>query len=185
MASAVEISRVLHMTAANARHHFSVLEKQGLIEEIGSRPSKGRGRPTKLYGLPPDILDNNIHALAAALLTAFFASDTIDAQFSALIKNLFEEQPAEPIKTTSLQRLNQTVQQLNRANYQARWEASPIGPRVILGHCPYAAILPEHPELCQMDRIFLSQQLERSVEQTAKLARDPQGAPTCIFSVQQ
>jgi len=185
MASAIEISRALHMTAANVRHHFSVLEIQGLIEEIGSRPSKNRGRPTKLFRLPRDVLDNNIHALTSALLKSFLTDGNLDAQFTTLINHLFGEQPADALKTTALQRFNRTIQHLNRSNYQARWEASPLGPRLILGHCPYAAILPNHPELCQMDRIFLSQQIGQSVEQIAKLERDPQGAPSCIFLVQK
>jgi len=185
MASAVEISRALHMTAANARHHFSVLENQGLIEEIGSRPSKSRGRPSKLFGLSADVLDNNIHALATALLKSFLPAGNLDTQLTTLTNHLFANLSVDVVKTSSLQRLNQTVQRLNHAGYQARWEATPIGPRILLGHCPYAAILPEHPELCQMDRIFLSQQLRQSVKQIAKLERNPQGSPYCIFSIHE
>ncbi|MEN8171654.1 MAG: helix-turn-helix domain-containing protein [Chloroflexota bacterium] len=185
MASAGEISRDLHMTAANARHHFSVLASQGLIEEIGLRPSKSRGRPTKLFRLPPEVLDNNINQLASALLKSFLGDGDLDTKFTDIITCLFGEPPPDALKTTMLQRLNQTIQELNHANYQARWEASPEGPRLILGHCPYAAILSDHPELCLMDRIFLSRQLEQSVEQIAKLERDPKGAPSCIFLAQQ
>ncbi|MBE9524878.1 MAG: ArsR family transcriptional regulator [Chloroflexi bacterium] len=185
MGSALEISRALHMTTANVRHHFAVLKNQGLIEEIGSRPSKNRGRPAKLFGLPADVLDNNINALATALLKSFLAGGNLESQFTILINNLFPDPPTDGGKNASLQQLNQIVQRLNHANYQARWEASPTGPRFILGHCPYAAILPNHPELCQMDRIFLSQQLNSSVKQIAKLERNPQGTSYCVFSIQQ
>jgi len=80
-------------------------------------------------------------------------------------------------------RLNQTIRRLDEMNYQARWEASSQGPRVILGHCPYAAILAENPELCQMDAVFLSSQLGQAVDQVAKLERGPQGIPHCIFAL--
>jgi len=79
--------------------------------------------------------------------------------------------------------LNHIIQNLNEMNYQSRWEASPDGPRVILSHCPYASVLAENPELCQMDAVFLSSQLGHSVEQIAKLERGPQGIPNCIFAV--
>ena len=185
MGSALDVSRALHMTTANVRHHFSILKNQGLIEEIGSRRSKNPGRPTKLFGLPADVLDNNINALATALLKSFLAGRNLDSKFTILINHLFPDQYTDGGKNSSLQQLNQLIQRLNHANYQARWEASPTGPRVILGHCPYAAILPNHPELCQMDRFFLSQQLSSSIKQIAKLERNPQGSSYCVFSVQR
>jgi predicted ArsR family transcriptional regulator len=185
MGSALEISRALHMTTANVRHHFAVLKNQGLIEEIGSRQSKNRGRPTKLFGLPADVLENNINALATALLKSFLAGGNSESQFTILINHLFPDQPTNGGKNSSLQQLNKIVHQLNQANYQARWEASPTGPRVILGHCPYASILSKNSELCQMDRIFLSHQLRSSIKQIAKLERNPQGISYCVFSVQQ
>ena len=46
-------------------------------------------------------------------------------------------------------RLNSSVEKLNQMNYHARWEAGPQGPRLIFGHCPYAALIGKHPELCQ------------------------------------
>ncbi len=60
-------------------------------------------------------------------------------------------------------------------NYQARWEARSSGPRIVFAHCPYAMILPEHPELCQMDASLLESVLEVSVVQAARLAPSRQG----------
>ncbi len=182
LASALEISRALHMTAANVRHHFAILKNQGLIEEFGSRQSKYRGRPTKLFGLPSNVLDNNINDLAAALLKSFLNGQNLETKFSILINHLFPDQIDQDANNSILQLLNHTVQQLNSANYQARWEASPTGPRVILGHCPYAVLQSDYPELCQMDRLFLSHQLNRSIIQITKLERTPEGTPSCVFS---
>ena len=52
-------------------------------------------------------------------------------------------------------RLYTAIQNLNKMNYFAHWEARHEGPRIIFSHCPYAAILPEHPELCQLDEFLL------------------------------
>jgi len=79
------------------------------------------------------------------------------------------------------QRLTQAVQHLNQLNYQARWEAHADGPRLILGHCPYAAIIDRHPELCRIDSHLLEQLLGQPVTQNAKLMTSPQGSRYCLF----
>jgi predicted ArsR family transcriptional regulator len=84
-------------------------------------------------------------------------------------------------KSPVRKRLIQAVERLNELNYQARWEASAVGPRLILGHCPYSAIVTEHPELCRMDSFLLEKQLGSSVEQVAKLQMSEKGLPFCAF----
>jgi len=180
MASAVEISRALPMTPSNARHHLANLDRQKLIEVIGMRPSKGRGRPTKLYALTKQAMDHNIDLLVDSLLKILKEAGNLDNHFSKLVPHLFGDFSSSP---NLIGRLNQTVNRLDEMHYQARWEASPEGPRVIFGHCPYAAVLAENPELCQMDAVILKSQLGQSVEQVGKLERGPQGMPYCIFLV--
>jgi predicted ArsR family transcriptional regulator len=80
-----------------------------------------------------------------------------------------------------MKRLVRTVARLNELRYQAHWEASAVGPRLILGHCPYAAIIADHPELCRMDAFLLEARLGSSVEQTAKLQMSEKGLPFCAF----
>ncbi len=81
------------------------------------------------------------------------------------------------------QRLYETVRQLNQYHYQARWEAHRDAPRLILGHCPYSAVIEQHPELCQADAILLNALLHAEVHQLARLARDRQGILYCMFWV--
>jgi predicted ArsR family transcriptional regulator len=80
-----------------------------------------------------------------------------------------------------MKRLVRTVGRLNELHYQARWEASVAGPRLILGHCPYAAIVANHPELCRMDGFLLEMRLGSSVDQIAKLQLSDKGLPFCAF----
>jgi predicted ArsR family transcriptional regulator len=63
-------------------------------------------------------------------------------------------------------------------NYHARWEAGQQGPRILFGHCPYAAIIEKHPELCQMDAALLKELFGDDMEQIAKI-ENFQGM--CIF----
>jgi len=78
-------------------------------------------------------------------------------------------------------KMAEAIEKLNRQQYQASWEASPTGPRLILRNCPYAVILEKHPELCCMDEALISKLLDQPVQQTAKLERQPDGAPHCAF----
>jgi predicted ArsR family transcriptional regulator len=180
MASAIEISRAFPMTSANARHHLSILEGQNLVEEVGQRLARGRGRPTKLFALTHRAMDHNIDLLVDALLKLILTNKNPEEQFAQLIPQLFGE---EMDSKNQIQRLNQIIQRLNEMHYQARWEASPSGPRIIFGHCPYAPILSENPELCQMDQVMLAKQLKNPIEQIAKLERSPKGKIHCIFAM--
>ena len=179
-ASANEISRILHMTAANARHHLGLLIEQGLVEVIQQQNDRGRGRPRLLYTLAQSAMQDNLDLLVDALLKALLQNSDAEQPFEPIIPLLFGQIPGA--KNTP-QRLNQVVQRLNEMKYRARWEASPTGPRMIFRHCPYASVLAENPELCQMDVAALSILLGASVEQIAQLERDNQGATSCIFAI--
>ncbi|MCS7010915.1 MAG: ArsR family transcriptional regulator [Anaerolineales bacterium] len=180
-ASALELSRALGMTRANVRHHLMVLEANDLVEVIGRRGS-GRGRPENVYALSRRVLGDSLDHLASALLTECLGAlegEAREAALRALAKRLAGEDSLT--KTTWPRRLNETVRFLNERHYQARWEASAEGPRLILGHCPYAAILDRHPELCRLDALVLEQRLKQKVLQVARLERVPSGARQCVF----
>jgi predicted ArsR family transcriptional regulator len=80
-------------------------------------------------------------------------------------------------------RLDRFAEKLNEAHYRARWEAGASGPRILLGHCPYAAIIGRHPELCRMDTALLQTVIDAPMEQLAKIDPEPGGAAYCIFAV--
>jgi len=74
--------------------------------------------------------------------------------------------------------LNLSVEKLNQMNYHARWEAGAGGPRILFGHCPYAAIITRHPELCAMDAALLKELFGDELEQIAKIENFQD---TCVF----
>ena len=189
-----DLSRALRMTRANARHHLAILREQGVVDLVGLRPSQGKGRPAKLYSLSEQTQKHNLDNLVSALLHELISSKPVDTQHSAF-RNLAQCMLADGLPESSSQdgssRLNPTltqrlytaVRQLNEYNYQARWEAHAMAPRLIFGHCPYAAILPQHPEMCRFDGVLLEEMLGKAVTQTAKLEPDPRGVVHCVFRV--
>lgn len=172
--SSRELARTLHMTPANARHHLGILAGDGRVEVVSLRRG-GKGRPEKVYRLAGTLVGDNLSALADALLTE--ADGKVEME--ALGKRIAGESIAsgQPL----MRRLASAVERLNGMHYQSRWEAGAEGPRVVLGHCPYAAVIGKHPELCQMDAALLAKLLGGEVRQTAKLEKGAGGLPYCAF----
>jgi Predicted transcriptional regulator len=173
-ASAREIARALKMSAATVRHHLRVLTSDGRLELSLGRGREGRGRPEKVYALPRSALGDNLSVLANAVLTE--AASALRPE--TLAGNLaggsnFANQPLA-------KRLNLSVEKLNEMNYHARWEAGPQGPRLIFGHCPYAAIIEKHPELCRMDEKLLDELMGDSATQMFKIGKE--GSTVCVFA---
>lgn len=172
-ASAREIARSLKMSPATVRHHLRVLAADGRLERTSVRGRTGRGRPEKVYSLPRATLGTNLAALSEALLRE--AGSGI--QMESLAKHLVREDnfAGQPLA----KRLNLTVEKLNGMNYHARWEAGSEGPRIIFTHCPYAAILEKHPELCKMDQAMLKDLMGQPARQTFKTGNE--GSSVCVF----
>ena len=184
VASVAELSRALQVTPANIRHHLAILTSEGVVGVIGERPATGRGRPTLLYASTQQSSRHNLARLCSALLNEI-AHPQNDASPSESLHRITDELGGDtqnpPGSLTG--RLYQAIQRLNEMNYQARWEARSSAPQVILGHCPYAAILSDHPELCRLDVLLLEHLLQTRVEKVAHLARDDRGLTYCMFAL--
>ena len=174
-ASVREITRSLKMSAANVRHHLRVLVSDGRLEAMSVRGREGRGRPEKVYSIPRAALGDNLSGLSEALLTEAGPGLRVEA----LAKRLAGA--SNPKSEPAAKRLNLLVEKLNQMKYHARWEAGPEGPRIIFGHCPYAAIIEKHPELCRMDEELLKELMGQSAEQLTKIGQDK--SLTCVFAM--
>ena len=172
--SSREIARVLRMTPANARHHLGILAADGRVEAISKR-QRDRGRPEKVYRLAGTLVGDNLSVLADALLAEAGEGVEIEAVGIRIAgENVITGQPL-------MRRLTSTIKRLNMMHYQARWEAGAEGPHVILGHCPYSAVIGHHPKLCKMDAALLAELLGEEVEQIAKLEVGAGDKPFCAF----
>ena len=179
-ASVRELSHFLGMSGANIRHHLAVLESNDLIEIVGQR-KEGRGRPLHVYGLSRRVLGDGLDKLAGTLLDIWLGGAADEGREAGLRSVAEQLAGVTDAKVPVMKRLARAVERLNELHYQARWEASAAGPRLILGHCPYVAIVADHPELCRMDAFLLETRLGSSVEQTAKLQLSDKGLPFCAF----
>jgi len=186
-----EISRALIMTEANVRHHLTILQNQGLVEVVGSRRTQGKGRPAQLFRISRQSMGHNLDKLAGALLNELNQSSAEDILRNVayrLVDRHIYRGAGKRLTSTSgkhyVKRLHYTIEYLNKLNYRARWEAHSEAPLIMLGYCPYADILPEHPELCSLDGYLLEELLGAPVTQISKLTTDERGIPSCTFRVE-
>ena len=169
-----QISAALHMTRANMRYHLEHLVADGAVELLPRNvTARGRGRPVQVYRLASAARPHNLAQLAGALLS--LASEEQLLQAARLLAG------EEAMPHAATQRLNRAVQILNLKRYQARWEAHAQGPRIILRNCPYATLLPDHPELCRLDAAQLELLVGGPVEQQACIDLIDAHPPACIF----
>lgn len=183
--SAREIANAMHMTAANARHHLRALVDDGVVVNTGQRFVPGRGRPEQMYQLATQALAHNLNVLSATLLAKSLRGmdqkERLELMHSLALEIAGE---TKPVKGTNLGlRLQTAVRKLNGMNYQARWEARARNPRLIFGHCPYATVLAQFPELCMLDTYLAGELTGTQMEQIAKLIEIGPGLRQCIFQV--
>jgi predicted ArsR family transcriptional regulator len=171
------------MTPANARHHLSTLLRQGVVILAGRQPTTQRGRPTLLYTLAARANQHNLDQLSRALLDVLLDGLPPEQKLTVFRQIARRISEASADDTTPItQRLYSAINRLNQMHYQSRWEARAGGPLLILGHCPYAALLQDHPELCLMDAYLIESLSGKSVKQIEKLAQDSRGSRFCIFA---
>jgi predicted ArsR family transcriptional regulator len=172
-ASTREVARALKMSPATVRHHLRVLASDGRLELTSVRGRGGKGRPEKVYSLPRAALGDNLAALSDALLTRSGTELRMEALAQHLVgESNFANHPLA-------KRLNLTTNKLNQMNYHARWEAGAEGPRIVFSHCPYAAIIEKHPELCQMDQAILTELVGQPAKQIFRTGKE--GSSVCVF----
>jgi predicted ArsR family transcriptional regulator len=179
--TAAELSRALQLTQADVRHHLSNMVEEGLVVATGYQRGGRRGRPARKYSIAATALKDNFDLLSSALLAVSLQHlsppDRIAFLRRVAAHLAGEISPGGPLA----QRLVGTVVKLNELGYQARWEAHVDAPRLILEHCPFATLLPQHPELCQLDACLLEILLKEPVAQVESLAYEDEGH--CIFLV--
>ena len=184
-ASAAEISHALDITAANIRYHLSILEEDGRIQVLGLRKDQGRGRPIQVFGLSENSMGDNLPLLLDQLLGILIRRKQ-DIDFDSILTELAEKLFPETIKIPEnhfSKRLINLISKLNKYGYKARWEAHIDAPRIIFDHCPYRSVINGHSELCLLDTLILSKQLNSKVAHTAFLEKNSRGTSFCQFII--
>ncbi len=182
-ASVRELSNLLHLTPANIRHHLAILQKEGSVNISLETTSIPRGRPTKTYSLSSRKLANNYPILCKALLDLIKAQSQSNKQeiYQSIANTILGNE--KPSAQTLTQNLIQTINWLNKYNYEANWEAEKEQPIIKLNHCPYYSLVQDYPELCEIDNYLLNRMINRKVLLVFKLQKGNSHQTTCKFKV--
>ena len=153
-ATAREISRLLQITPADARHHLTTLLHEGVIIPIGNPTGQGRGRPAQRYGPASLTRHSNYELLAPALLVEALERIPVSDQESFLRSAMARLAGERKLAGNLTARLVRTIERLNELGYPARWEARLAGPHLILERQPFAE-LSEHAGAAELDIYLL------------------------------
>ena len=181
-----ELSRLLNLTRADIRYHLKGLLQAGQIVQMPLLPRLGgnpRGRPAKTYQLSASARPDVLAQLVDILLTMFQAEANQQPNLQGLANQLFPVPAVSAVETHLSQRLNAVIQMINQRPYQARWEAHAVGPLVFFHNCPFAPIIRQHPELCQVDRLSLENLTGMAARQTRKIDLDGPTSSFCVFQL--
>jgi predicted ArsR family transcriptional regulator len=185
-ASAAQVGHALNMSAATVRHHLSILVGDGRVVTSGTVLSRRAGRPQKVFRLSERVQGENLGMLADILLTAWFQELPVEKRqvvALALARELERHIGNLDASLPLPKRLSALTENLSDLHYQASWEAGALGPRILFGHCPYTAIIAQHPELCTVDAALLSAAMNADADQLAKISGSVQGATHCVFAM--
>src|SRR5574340_498646 len=120
-AAAAQVAHALNMSAADVRHHLSVLLSDGRIVVVNETKKAGRGRPMKLYRVSESLLGNNLALLSEALLDEWLgrlSPPARDEALHALARDLIRQTGQGSAGVPVTKRLASLVGKLNELHYQ-------------------------------------------------------------------
>lgn len=157
-----DISELTGLHVNTIRTHLEVLRASGKIERT-RQVAEGRGRPKWLYA--PTKTKDPYHRLSAQLVKALASADSETAEAAAQ-RWRGADDIAQPVDTAD-EAVAVAAAALEQLGFEV--EVSPVGDTVYLSGCPYAALVAEHPVICDIHANALEQVLA-GTEQDVRLA---------------
>jgi predicted ArsR family transcriptional regulator len=183
-ASTLELSDVLHVTKPGIQYHLKLLMEDELVERIDipkNRKSAGRGRPINYYRLSRHSKPDHLERLVCASLAIFLQLQQ-DTDAINFLQRLAEQVFVDADKHASLpMKLKKAVEEFNRYDYLANWEARHKGPVIQFKNCPYKSIWLDHPELCEMDRLGVERLTQLEARQVTCIHQAEPYSASCLF----
>jgi predicted ArsR family transcriptional regulator len=186
--SAAALAERLALTPAAVRRHLDHLVADGAIEarEPRSAPSRGRGRPAKLFALTEagrDHFDQQYDDLALQAMR--FLDETggpeavkafaerrvafIEQDFATVMATNPDFSPAQALAAI-----------FTKQGYAATARDLPVGEQLCQQHCPVSHVAHEFPQLCEAETEAIGRVLGSHVQRLATIAHGDGVCTTCI-----
>jgi predicted ArsR family transcriptional regulator len=176
-----ELAQALNLTDNAVRAHLATLERDGLVQQRGSRRSGGK--PAYVYELTPGaerlfpkayepVLQHLLDVLGEQVPPAH-----LEHMLRAVGRRMAEEQPAPSGDLRA--RLAFAVQTLSELGGLAELEEQERAFLICGYRCPLAAVVPGHPAICQLAETLLSELIGLPVRECC----EHDGAAHCCFEI--
>lgn len=196
-ATAPELAERLGMTPAGVRRHLDSLEADGLIQSgerpaFGPSPTRGRGRPPRVYSVTEvgrDAFDQAYDDLAASALRFLHENGGSEAVTA------FAQRRAEELERRYLPLLATETDPRRKAEVLANAmsddgfvasvtdaSGSATALQICQHNCPVAHVAGEFPELCTAETEAMARLLGTNVTRLATIAHGD-GVCTAVVSV--
>ncbi len=166
-----ELAAALSMAPVSVRYHLDILQNNGLITITGVKRKPRAGRPEQVYILTEEALErfpNNYRVLAAGLLAELqqrLAGSTAGALAQIVASRLAAQAPLPVLPATFPARIEAVTHYLNDLSYAAQWQRTDHDHYLLqINNCPYAALVVDFPELCQMDKLLVEKLVGQPVQ---------------------
>lgn len=175
-----DLASALGLTDNAVRAHLAALERDGLVRQVGTRPSGGKS--AYAYALTPDaerLFPKAYGPILRYLLDVLAERLPPDELETALCEVGQRVAAAHPAAGNWRQRLDHALALLEELGGLADLEESPDG-FVIRGYdCPLATAVQGHPEVCRLAQALL----EAIVGIPVVEACHHDGSPRCQFFI--
>ncbi|MEO7021680.1 MAG: ArsR family transcriptional regulator [Ktedonobacteraceae bacterium] len=162
-----DLAQDLHLTDNAVRTHLVTLERDGLVCQSGAR--RGNRKPAIVYSLTPEAEQHFPKAYAPVLqqLLEVLATCMPAEKLEEIMQNVGRRLALQwniPVGELRV-RLQQAVAILNELGGLAELEEHDDTYTIQGYSCPLAAVVPGHPEICQLTRTLLTELIGASVEE--------------------
>ena len=176
-----QLAEDVGLTRNGVRLHLARLEREGLIERVGS--ARGVSKSSRLYGL--SALGRLVYSRAYGILLRGLVEELVtsphglDAQdlFAAVARRLAAGRATPGADPDT--RLLDTLELLRELGGDPAVQDAPAGPRITLEHCPLADLSAAHPEICAFGKSLVAHMLGAPVD--GRCTRGDR--PRCRFDV--
>jgi predicted ArsR family transcriptional regulator len=180
-----DLAQALGLTDNAIRSHLAALERDGLVQQEGSRRRTGAGKPALVYGIHPEVEPLFSRAYAPVLsalldeLAEQIPQEHRDALLRAAGRRLAGALPPAPAGGLEA-RVPAATALLHGLGAEVETERGPDGLtlRGVTG-CPLSAAVSRRPELCQALAALLSEFLDAEVRECCQRGERPR----CCFEV--
>ncbi len=162
-----ELAQALDLTHTAVRAHLAALERDGLVQQRSER--RGSGKPSSVYDLAPaaeDLFPKSYGQLLDQLLEVLHGRMTPE-EVETLLREVGRRMAAPwKIPPGELRvRLEAAVQVLNELGGLMERETGGETVGIRGYRCPFAAVVPEHPEVCRLAEALLSELVGMPVQE--------------------